>query len=493
MRNKTLRKVIIIVIVLLVVLIDFPFLKSTKEKIFNRDLSPVLGLDLRGGMQVVLQAPEGYQIDQDTLEVASSILESRANALGVSEVIFQVTGDRYILGEFPGLENIEDVVSVIKQTGMLEFVDVGEDYLEPGTVIQTDYNGQVTASDDTEETTASETEEVAATATPVVEEQTVEEESSVESAEDSTSEETTEEDTTEKVYHTVITGADLDSVIVTAPQAVTDGYGVAFTLKSDATEVFAEHTKNNINKMLAIVLDKEIVSTPYISTAIESGEGVISGSGDNAFTYDQANNLRITLHYGSLPVALEIAESRVVGPTLGQSSLNKSLLAGAIGFLIVSLFMIIYYRVPGVVAIVSILIFGMTTYALYLLIPVTMTLPGIAGFLLSVGSALDANILQFERLKEELRKKRTLAQAVDLSWSRAWPSIRDSNLATIITSAILFWFGSTFGATIVKGFALTLALGVIVSLFTAIFVTRTLLNSIIGWFKDADKVRWFGI
>ena len=214
---------------------------------------------------------------------------------------------------------------------------------------------------------------------------------------------------------------------------------------------------------------------------------------ENAFTYDSANNLRITLFYGTLPVSLEIAESRVVGPTLGQSSLNKSLVAGAIGFLIVTLFMIIYYRVPGVVAILSILIFGMLTYAIYLIIPVTLTLPGIAGFLLSVGSALDSNILQFERLKEELRKGRTLAQAVDLAWSRAWPSIRDSNLATIITSAILFWFGSTFGATIVKGFALTLALGVGISLFSAIFVTRTLLNSIIGLFKNSDKTKWFGI
>ena len=135
----------------------------------------------------------------------------------------------------------------------------------------------------------------------------------------------------------------------------------------------------------------------------------------------------------------------------------------------------------------------MITYAIYLIIPVTLTLPGIAGFLLSVGSALDANILQFERLKEELRRGRNLEQAVDLGWSRAWPSIRDSNLATLITSAILFWFGSTFGASIVKGFALTLAIGVVISLFTALFVTRTLLNSIIGRFKNADKAKWFGI
>lgn len=464
MKNKTLRNTFIIVIVLLVILIDFPILDSFKEKIFKREISPVLGLDLRGGMQVVLQAPEGYEIDQETLQVAASILESRANALGVSEVVFQVAGDSYIVGEFPGLENIEEVIGVIKQTGMLEFVDVGQNYLEPGTVIQTDYNGGLAAADSIESEEAP-TDDSAAAVDP----------------------------TDETIFHTVITGADLDSVIVTVPQAVTDGYGVAFTLKSDAASTFGDHTKNNIGQMLAIVLDKEIVSTPVISQAIESGEGVISGSGDNAFTYDQANNLRITLYYGTLPVSLEIAESRVVGPTLGQSSLNKSLLAGIIGFSIVTLFMVIYYRVPGVVAIISIFIFGLITYAIYLLIPVTLTLPGIAGFLLSVGSALDANILQFERLKEELRKGRTLAQAVDLGWSRAWPSIRDSNLATIITSVILFWFGSTFGASIVKGFALTLALGVGVSLFTALYVTRTLLNSIIGWFKDSDKAKWFGI
>ena len=281
--------------------------------------------------------------------------------------------------------------------------------------------------------------------------------------------------------------------MVTPPQNPADGYAVAFTLKPEAKDTFGAFTKANIGKLLAIVLDKKIVSTPVIHQAIETGEGAISGQGENAYTFDEANNLRITLFYGTLPVALEIAESRVVGPTLGQASLQKSLFAAAIGFAIVSLFMLIYYRAPGFVAILSILFFGLITFALYLLIPVTLTLPGIAGFLLSVGSALDANILQFERIKEELRKGRTLSQAVDLGWRRAWPSIRDSNLATIITSSILFWFGSTFGATIVKGFALTLALGVAVSLFTALFVTRTLLNLGVKSLEKADKKRWFGI
>ena len=468
MRNRFFRILLIIFILIVVIFIDFPILTEIKQSIFGRSVSPNLGLDLRGGMQVVLQAPEGYQIDQQTLQVASTILENRSNALGVSEVVFQVAGDDYIVGEFPGLENINDVINVIKQTGLLEFVDVGNDFLPPGTIIQTDLGKE---SNSTSET-------VVPTPAPL----------------DLGQPELSAQDSIGgTIYHTVITGADLDTVIVAPPQNPGEGYSVYFTLKTDAAEIFAEHTRTNISKLLAIVLDKEVLYTPVIRQAIETGEGAISGQGENAYSFDDANNLRITLFYGTLPVSLEIAESRIVGPTLGQESLQKSLVAGAIGFAIVSLFMLIYYRAPGFIAILSILIFGLITFSLYLVIPVTLTLPGIAGFLLSVGSALDANILQFERLKEELRKGRTLVQAVDLGWRRAWPSIRDSNLATIITSAILFWFGSTFGATIVKGFALTLALGVAVSVFTALFITRTFLNILVTPLEKADKKKWFGI
>jgi preprotein translocase subunit SecD len=169
------------------------------------------------------------------------------------------------------------------------------------------------------------------------------------------------------------------------------------------------------------------------------------------------------------------------------------LLAGAIGFTIVILFMLLYYRVPGALADVSILIYAVLALALFRLIPVTLTLPGIAGFLLSTGSALDANILIFERMKEELRGGRPIRNALDTGWQRAWPSIRDSNIATLITCGILFWFGSTFGATIVKGFSLTLALGVVVSLFIAIIVTRTLLTLVLELFKPTNLSKWFGI
>ena len=170
------------------------------------------------------------------------------------------------------------------------------------------------------------------------------------------------------------------------------------------------------------------------------------------------------MRYGALPIPFKVVESRVIGPTLGQDSLNKSLIAGIIGFAIVILFMGIYYRVPGFMADLSIILYALIILALFKLIPVTLTLPGIAGFLLSTGSALDANILIFERFKEELRSGRTYVQALDLAWKRALPSIRDSNIATLITCVILFWFGSSFGATIVKGFAFTLGLGIIVSL-----------------------------
>jgi preprotein translocase subunit SecD len=168
-------------------------------------------------------------------------------------------------------------------------------------------------------------------------------------------------------------------------------------------------------------------------------------------------------------------------------------MAGVIGFAIVTLFMLIYYRLPGLLAVLSITTYGLITLALFNLIPVTLTLPGIAGVLLSTGGALDANILMFERMKEELRAGRTLVQAVDLGWKRAWSSIRDSNIATLITSAILLWFGSTFGATIVKGFSLTLALGVGISLFTAVYITRSLLAITLQTFKPTNLQRWFGI
>ncbi|PIZ26517.1 MAG: protein translocase subunit SecD, partial [Chloroflexi bacterium CG_4_10_14_0_8_um_filter_57_5] len=257
----------------------------------------------------------------------------------------------------------------------------------------------------------------------------------------------------------------------------------------DSAQLFSDYTGSHVDQYLAIVLDKEVISVPIIKNQISDGQGVIQGK----FTSNSANALAIQLRYGSLPVPLKIVETRIVGPTLGEDSLQKSLIAGIAGMIIVIMFMILYYRLPGIVADTSILFYAAIAFAIFKYFHFTLTLPGIAGFMLSTGAALDANILVFERLKEELRSGRTLAQSVEQGWKRAWPSIRDSNIAALITSAILFWFGSTFGATIVKGFSLTLAIGVIVSLFTAIFVTRNLLALVLQWFKPKNYSRWFGI
>jgi preprotein translocase subunit SecD len=193
-----------------------------------------------------------------------------------------------------------------------------------------------------------------------------------------------------------------------------------------------------------------------------------------------------------LPIPLKIASSQTVGPTLGQDSLRKSAIAGLIGLGAVALFMAVYYRLPGVLADVALIVYALLTLAVFKWIGVTLTLPGIAGFVLSIGVAVDANILIFSRTREELKAGRTLRQAIDLGWSRAWPSIRDSNFSTLITCFILFWFGSAFGASIVKGFSFTLAIGVLISMFTAIIVTRTFLHIVLDNVEFAKHPKWFG-
>jgi preprotein translocase subunit SecD len=209
--------------------------------------------------------------------------------------------------------------------------------------------------------------------------------------------------------------------------------------------------------------------------AVISDKGVITG-----LKLKDAQNLVIELNSGSLVVPLTVIQRTDVDATLGSDSLTKSLIAGSIGIGIVILFMIFYYGVPGAIAATALLIYTALVLAVYKLIPVTLTLPGIAGFIISVGMAVDANVLIFERLKEELRAGRTLHRAVDEGFRRAWPSIRDSNISTFITCIILYWFGNTFGAFMVKGFALTLFLGVAISMFSAVVITRTFISLLIG-------------
>jgi len=454
-RNLTARLLIILALAALAIWIDVSpnfIIRNPIDQtiLYQRDVTPRLGLDLRGGVQVLMEAdlPADAEVTAESMEVARTILENRTNALGVAENTIQVAGDRRIVGEFPGVQDADSVLATIQQTGLLEFVDTGTTRLEVGTVVETDFSTSG---------------ESAPTPTPA------------------------SDGTTPIVYHTIMTGKDLKTVQVTPAEL--GGYEIGFELTAEGAQIFASHTAANVGKILTIVLDKKVISSPSIQSAIPNGQGRITGS----FTYEEANAFAVQLRYGSLPIPLKIVETRIIGPTLGEDSLRKSMIAGLVGMAIVILFMGLYYRLPGIVADVAILFYAAIAFALFKWIPVTLTLPGIAGFLLSTGSALDANILIFERIKEELRNGRTLDQAIDQGWRKARSSILDSNIATVITSLILFWFGSTFGATIVKGFSLTLMLGVAISLFTAIFVTRSLLALVLKTFKLQNLTFWFGI
>jgi len=397
----------------------------------DRDISVHQGLDLQGGMQVLLEAdlPPEQEVEAESMQAARTIVESRVNGLGVTEPIVQGVGSRRILVQLPGIDDPDAAVATLRETGLMEWVDTGAEYLEPGTRIETDYATSASAAASTETTP------------------------------------------TQKVYHTVLTGRHLQRASVEFDR---NGLPViAFELDKEGSEIFAQHTANNIGRYLAIVLDQVIISCPRIQGAIPEGRGQITGR----FSVDEAKAMVLQLRYGALPIPLKIVETRTVGPTLGQDSVQKSVRAGTIGLAIVLLFMLIYYRLPGLLADMALLLYALVTLALFKLIPVTLTLPGIAGFLLSVGMAVDANILIFERMREELRHGRTLQRAINSGFRRAWTSILDSNISPWITCVILWAFGNSFGASMVKGFAITLGIGVAVSMFTAVIVTRTFIRA----------------
>jgi protein-export membrane protein SecD len=269
------------------------------------------------------------------------------------------------------------------------------------------------------------------------------------------------------IYDTILTGAGLKNVGLDRTEQ--GEYIIPFELNPDAAEIFKDYTTANVGQYLCIVLDKTVISCPTVREPIPSGQASISGQ----FTFDAARQLAIQLRYGALPIPLRVESFNRVGATLGAESVQKSIRAGTIGLVIVLVFMLVYYRLPGALADAALIVYVLLNIALYKLAPITLTLPGIAGFILSAGMAVDANILIFERMKEELRRGRGLRTAIEIGFSRAWPSIRDGQLSTLIICAILFFFGTNFGASIVKGFAITLAIGTGVNVFTAVFATRT--------------------
>lgn len=380
---------------------------------FNRDLNIKEGLDLAGGTHLVLEAnmKDISASQRDTaLQSASNIIERRVNLFGVSEPIVQSakTGGDYRI--IVELPGVKDVNQAISLIGQTASLDFRQ-------------------------------------------------------FKDASSSALTMP-TLENTKATGVTGKDLQSATADFdPQS--GAPVVAFTMTSEGAKKFSELTKRLINKPLAIFLDEFPISWPTVNAVI-SQSGVITGN----FTTEQTKQLALQLNAGALPVPIKIIEQRNVGATLGSQSVNRSVVAGIIGLFVVCLFMILNYGKMGFLADLALVIYSLLTLALFKLIPVTLTLAGIAGFILSIGMAVDANILIFERTKEEKRWGRQDLAAIELGFSRAFPSIKDSNASTLITCGVLYYFGTGM----IRGFALTLAVGVLVSLFSAITVTRTFLR-----------------
>jgi len=441
----------------------------------QREIALRLGLDLQGGLKVLLAAdpPQGQEYEPGSMETARRIVESRVNSLGLAEPVVQAQGERRIIVELPGIDDPEQAVETIKGTALLEFVDAGFNPLARETVVTTTLGGPSLTPASGIAATSSLTQGLELSAAPGTTPTVV-----------LTGTEPERPQATGRVYETILTGADIANVGLDRTEQ--NEYIIPFELNPDGAGVFAEYTAAHVGQYLCIVLDKVVLSCPTIREPIPSGRGSISG----AFTFEDARQLAIQLRYGALPMPLRVESFNRVGATLGDESVSRSIRAAVIGLSVVLLFMLVYYRLPGALADLALIVYVLLNLALYKLVPITLTLPGIAGFILSAGMAVDANILIFERMKEELRSGRGLTRAIDLGFHRAWPSIRDGQLSTLIICAILFFFGTNFGASIVKGFAITLALGTLVNLFTAVFATRTFVRQVAvsagDWLAERD-------
>lgn len=378
-----------------------------------------LGLDLAGGSHLVFESDLSKIPDdqkQNAITSVRNVIEKRVNLFGVSEPTVTTSkfeGRDRIVVELPGITNTKDAVALIGKTAQLQFSEVVE----------------------------------------------------IPSIKGSTP--------SSELKPTDLTGGDLNkSSVVFDSQTGKPSINLTFT--KEGSKKFSEITGRNIGKPLPIVLDGQVISAPTVQGKIDSVDAQITGN----FTIDEAKNLVVQLNAGALPVPVKLIEERTVGATLGADSIKQSLTAGVVGITMVSIFMILSYGFLGFVAVIGLTIFAVISLALYKMIPITLTLPGIAGFMLSIGMAVDSNILIFERFKEE-KLKRNLSDALEVSFGRAWDSIRDANIATLVTAFILsnpleWQFLHVSGP--VRGFAFTLALGIFISLFTGVFVTRNLLR-----------------
>ena len=423
-------------------------------------ISIPLGLDLRGGSQLTIQVkttPEIKQITERELSAVKRVVEGRVNGLGVSEPIIQTVGTDKILVQLPGVNDPQQAERVLGGTAQLEFRQQKastEPQLFALRTIQVQLKAKQQELQKTKDTAA------------ITKNQQDLQKNNQEIA---------------GLFESTnppLTGKYLKDA--NGEPAQGNNWNVAIQFDQKGGDLFAQITKNlaGTGRSIGIFLDNELISSPivdaqYATNGITGGGAVIQGR----FTPQAANDLAVQLRGGSLPVPVEIGEIRTVGATLGKDSIQRSIYAGIGGLILVLIFMVVYYRLPGVIADIALIIYAVLTYATFALLGVTLTLPGIAGFILSIGMAVDANVLIFERSREELRSGKTLYRSVEAGFHRAWSSILDSHVTTLISCAALFWLGTG----LVKGFALTLALGLGVNLFTAITCSRSLLLLSLGF------------
>ena len=438
--------ILILVIGAFALLFDFvrfpmPAVGSSATASAPKYLETKLGLDLSGGLRIeyqVLPDPQtGTVASRDVMNLQRQIIINRIDKSGVAEPQVVVQGTDRIIVEMPGVANVEQIRTLVGTTGRLDFVPLGQ-------------------------TPAAQDQQLPdATIATICDAKTL-------------------------VNCVLFSGDQVAAANIGTSQ--TGQRTVDFTLNGDGKQLFADYTNAHVGDYFAVVLDGKVITAPTIREAIPGGQVQISQNGIGGYPLAAAQNLVTILQSGQLKFPMKELANQDVSPTLGAAFLRQSLIAGLIAVLMVVFFMIVHYRLPGLVASGALIYYSLVVYALFRLIPVTLTLAGIAGFVLSVGMAVDANILIFERTKEELRVGKSLPAAVEAGFNRAWNSILDSNVSSLITATILFLFGSST----IRGFGLVLIIGVLVSLFSAITVTRSVLRLLVvrPWARQA---RLFGV
>ncbi|OGM96670.1 MAG: protein-export membrane protein SecD [Candidatus Yanofskybacteria bacterium RIFCSPHIGHO2_02_FULL_38_22b] len=396
-----------------------------------------LGLDLLGGAHLLYEADLSLVEEvnrSEAMEGIRDVIERRVNFFGVSEPVVQVSGENRLIIELAGITDVNQAIQMIGETPFLEFKEEVTNYSE----LVSEFQKKIDSGQATELDSLALNDQLFSS--------------------------------------TGLNGKHVKRAQVSFEQQ-TGQPQVSLQLSDEGAELFGEITKRNIGKRVAIFLDGLPISIPVVQTEITAGQAVISGG----FTPQEAKLLATRLNSGALPVPIKLISQQTVGASLGADSLTKSLKAGVYGLIFVAVFMILFYRLPGLVSVIAMIIYVLIVLSIYKLLPVTLTLAGIAGFILSLGIAVDANILIFARMKEELSASKSLAYSVKEGFSRAWFSIRDSHVTTLLGAGILYMFTTS----VVKGFALTLSIGVLVSLFTAIMVTRVFLTLCVQpWFEN---------